>query len=163
MKCIAKVGMRPLKNFFTLIEKNNKITYRETFTKEVYYALVSNLKDYERKLKVNNDIFNKFEDLLAIYVDNQEDYEYTKLLIIEWEAQKMKAFGYKEHIKNVGKLLKNIKQTRNRMYSIIKVIVNIYNLDKKTSFKEKKESFEKMMSEYFLLDNGKLFKKELKV
>lgn len=155
-------GKLPLKNFFTLIEKNNKITYKETFTKKVYYAIVSNLKDYERKLKVNNDIFNKLEDLLASYVDNQADYEYTKLLIVEWEAQKMKVFGYKEHIKSVGKFLKNIKRTRNRMYSIIKVIVNIYNLDKKTSFNKKKESFEKMIGEYFLLDDGKLFKKELK-
>lgn len=159
---MSNKGKIPLKNFFKLIEKNNKITYKETFTKEIYYALVSNLKDYERKLKVNSDIFNKLEDLLASCVDNQEDYEYTKLLIIEWEAQKMKVLGYKEHIKSVGKFLKNIKRTRNIMYSIIKVIVNIYNLDKKTSFKEKKESFEKIMSEYFLLDNGKLFKKELK-
>lgn len=145
-------------------------TYTEHFTKDVYLRAVSILKELQKKQQIQNNLQGHLSYLIADKVEDikndslcrgkvADHQDYLDLLTLKWEQAYAAMLGYEKMKQHIAKLLRNIKKTRNRLYSICHVICNIYNSSediKRKSFKEVAEDFSKMLSKYKILDNGRM-------
>lgn len=150
--------------------KTSQFSYNEHFTKKVYMILIERLKEFDNKRKVQQAVADKLSWMIACYNDDHHgkgytddsiayDGSYVNGLTAEWERANVLAIGYGKVVKDIGKLLRNIKKTRNRLNSIAKVIVNIYNSSdeiKAKKFEEVAKDFKICMSKYKLLNNGRM-------
>lgn len=160
-----------IEDYFLLTWKarTNQFSYNEHFTKKVYMTLVDRQKELVNKQKVQEAVSDKLSWMIACYYEEHHgkgytddlaayDESYVNGLSAEWERANVLAIGYGKVVKDIGRLLRNIKKTRNRLNSIAKVIVNIYNSSdeiKAKKFEEVAKDFKTCMSKYKLLSNGR--------
>lgn len=151
-------------------------TYTEHFTKDVYLRAVNILKELQKKQQIQNSLQGHLSYLISFKVEDIKDdslcrgkvadhQDYLDLLTLKWEQSYAAMLGYEKMKQHLAKQLRNIKKTRNRLYSICHVICNIYNSSediKKKSFKEVAEDFSKMLSKYTILDNGRMIAADIK-
>lgn len=136
-------------------------TYTEHFTKNVYLRLVNILKELQRQQAIEESTQSHLSYLLACEESKGkiDDQDYLDLLTLKWTQSYATMLGYEKMRQRIAKLLRNVKKTRNRLYSICHVICNIYNSSddiKKKPFKEVAEDFSKMLSKYKILDSGRM-------
>lgn len=145
-------------------------TYTERFTKDVYSRLVNFLKELQKKWQIENNMQGHLSYLISFKVEDikndslcrgkvADHQDYLNLLTLKWEKSYAAMLGYEKMKQRIAKMLRNIKKTRNRLYSICHVVCNIYNNSedvKKKPFKEVAEDFSKMLSKYKILDSGKM-------
>lgn len=145
--------------------KGFQFTYTEHFTKDIYLRLVSILKEFQKKWQIENSVQGHLSYLIGCKAAEAkekgkiDDQDYLDLLTLKWEQSYAAALGYEKLMLRTGKLLRNVKKTRNRLNSICHVVCNIYNNNdelKNKPLKEVAEDFSKMLSKYRILDNGRM-------